>query len=295
MCIRTLIFLTFLTFGQLLSAQDDDLLSLLGEEQTTDYAAYAFKSPRVINSHSLEMLHAGALDFRILHRFGRLDQGLYDMFGLDNASIRLSFDYGITPDLTIGIGRTNQKKELDGYIKYRILRQSTGAKKMPVTLAWVSGITRNGLKNPYPGEDITGSDRLAYYHQVIVGRKFSDKFTLQLAPTIVHRNLTSGSLDPNTIYALELGTRYKLTKRVAVLLDYVHSFNRFPGLVVRNPLSVGVDIETGGHVFQLHFSNSAGINERAFITEANGSWLKGEIQFGFNLSRVFQIVEPRIQ
>lgn len=294
MCIRTFIFLVFLSFSHSLSAQDEDLLSLLGEEKTVDYAAYAFKSPRVINSHSLEMLHPGALDFRILHRFGRLDQGLYDMFGLDNASIRLSFDYGITPYLTIGIGRTNQKKEIDGFIKYRILRQSTGAKVMPVTVIWVSGITRNGLKNPYPGEETSGSDRLAYYHQAIVGRKFSDKFTLQLAPTIVHRNLTSGSLDPNTIYALEMGLRYKLSQRVAVLLDYVHSFNRFPGLVVRNPLSVGVDIETGGHVFQLHFSNSSGMNERAFITEANGSWLKGEIQFGFNLSRVFQIVEPKI-
>jgi hypothetical protein len=287
-------FLVFLAISQSLFAQDEDLLSLLGEEKTVNYAAYAFKSPRVINSHSLEMLHPGSLDFRILHRFGRLDQGLYDMFGLDNASIRLSFDYGITPYLTIGIGRTNQKKEMDGFIKYRILRQSTGAKVMPVTVIWVSGITRNGLKNPYPGEETSGSDRLAYYHQAIVGRKFSDKFTLQLAPTIVHRNLTSGSLDPNTIYALEMGLRYKLSQRVAVLLDYVHSFNRFPGLVVRNPLSVGVDIETGGHVFQLYFSNSSGMNERAFITEANGSWLKGEIQFGFNLSRVFQIVQPKI-
>ncbi len=283
----------FLAPFSLIQAQED-LLSLLGETEKTDYAAYAFKSPRVINSHSLEMLHSGALDFRILHRFGRLDQGFYDVFGLDNASIRLSFDYGITSNLTVGFGRTNQKKEIDAFVKYRILRQSTGAKVMPVTLTWVGGLTRNGLKDPYPGEAFSGSDRLAYYHQVIIGRKFSDKFTLQMTPTIVHRNLSSGSLDPNTIYALEMGMRYKITQRVAVLLDYVHSFNRFPNLVIRNPLSVGVDIETGGHIFQLHFSNSTGMNERAFITEANGSWLKGEIQFGFNLSRVFQIVQPKI-
>jgi len=289
-----LLIISFFWTGTTVLQVQDDLLSLLGEEETVDYAAYAFKSPRVINSHSLEMLHAGALDFRILHRFGRLDQGVYDVFGLDNASIRLSFDYGITSNLTVGFGRTNQKKEIDAFVKYRLLRQSTGAKVMPVTVTWVSGITRNGLKNPYPGESISGSDRLAYYHQAIVGRKFSDHFTLQLAPTVVHRNLTSGSLDPNTIYALEMGMRYKLTQRVAILLDYVHSFNRFPNLVVRNPLSVGVDIETGGHVFQLHFTNSTGMNERAFITEANGSWLKGEIQFGFNLSRVFQIVQPKI-
>lgn len=294
MYFRKLIFLTILSSAQVLSAQNDDLLGLLGEDKTVDFAAFAFKSPRVINSHSLEMLHAGALDFRILHRFGRLDQGIYNMFGLDNASMRLSFDYGITPDLTIGFGRTNQQKELDGYIKYRILRQSSGVRLMPVTLVWVSGMTRNGLKDPYPGEEISSSDRLAYYHQVIVGRKFSDRFTLQMTPGIVHRNLTSGSLDPNLLFALEVGMRYKLSHRVAVLLDYVHAFNRFPNLIVRNPLSLGVDIETGGHVFQLHFSNSPGMNERAFITEANGSWLKGEIQFGFNLSRVFQLVQPRI-
>ena len=291
---RLLVALSLCCSGLAILHGQEDLLSLLGEEETVDYAAYAFKSPRVINSHSLEMLHAGALDFRILHRFGRLDQGVYDVFGLDNASIRLSFDYGITSNLSVGFGRTNQKKEIDAFVKYRVLRQSTGAKVMPVTVTWVSGITQNGLKDPYPGESISGSDRLAFYHQAIVGRKFSDNFTLQLAPTVVHRNLTSGSLDPNTIYALEMGMRYKLTQRVAVLLDYVHSFNRFPNLVVRNPLSIGVDIETGGHVFQLHFTNSSGMNERAFITEANGSWVKGEIQFGFNLSRVFQIVQPKI-
>ncbi len=273
-------------------AQEPSMLDLLGEDKTINYEAYAFKSPRVINSHSLEMLHAGSLDFRILHRFGRLDQGLYDVFGLDNASIRLSFDYGITSNLTAGFGRTNQKKELDGFVKYRILRQSTGARTMPISLLWISGITWNGLKDPFPGVSTTSSDRLAYYHQVIVGRKFSDRFSLQLAPTILHRNITPQSLDPNTLYAAELGMRYKLSNRLALLLDYTHVFNRFPGLIVRNPLSIGVDIETGGHVFQLHFTNAAGLNERAYLTDINGSWLKGEIQFGFNLSRVFQLKNP---
>ncbi len=276
-----------------LTAQEPSMLDLLGEDKSVNYAAYSFKSPRVINSHSLEMLHAGALDFRILHRFGRLDQGLYDVFGLDNATIRLSFDYGITSNLTVGFGRTNQKKELDGFVKYRILRQSSGARNMPVTLVWVSGLTLNGLKDPYPGEQTSTSDRLAYYHQIIVGRKISDRFSLQLAPTLLHRNLTPQSLDPNTLFATGLGMRYKLNNRLAVLLDYTHVFNRFPGLIVRNPLSLGVDIETGGHVFQLHFTNSAGLNERAYMTDTNGSWLRGEIQFGFNLSRVFQVTKQQ--
>lgn len=275
-----------------LSAQDDSLMDLLSEAKTTDYSAYAFKSPRVINSHSLEMLHPGTLDFRILHRFGRLDQGLYDVFGLDNATIRLSFDYGIATNLSVGFGRTNQKKELDGFVKYRLLRQSTGARIMPVTVVWVSGITYNGLKDPFPGEQFTTTDRIAYYHQIIVGRKFSKNLSIQLAPAILHRNLTPQSLDPNTLFATELGLRYKLSKRLAILLDYTHVFNRFPGLIVRNPLSLGVDIETGGHVFQLHLTNSAGLNERAYMTDTNGSWLKGELHFGFNLSRIFQITKP---
>lgn len=279
------LFFSFLSFAQ----NEGSMLDLLGEEETIDYAQHAFKSPRVINSHSMEMLAAGALDFRILHRFGDISGGAYELFGLDNATMRMGFDYGLTKNATIGIGRSTRNKEFDAFVKYRFLHQSTGKKETPVSLIWVSGLTYNTLRTPFPGEEVNASRRTAYYHQVIVGRKFSEKFTLQLAPFLVYRNFTNNSLDPNALYGTEIGARYKLSNRVAAVADYSLAFNRFPGVLARNPLSIGFDIETGGHVFQLHFSNAVGMNERSFISDPNRNWFKGEIMFGFNLSRVFQI------
>jgi hypothetical protein len=284
-----------------LIAQPDttfSLLDLLGEEEeTTEYITNAFKSTRVINGQSMEMLGKGVLDFRILHRFGKINQGLYDMFGLDNASMRMSFDYGITDNLAVGIGRSTVKKEVDGLIKYRILRQSKGKKNMPLSLVWASGITINGLRDPIGIPDVEPlfRRRLGYYHQLIAGRKFSERFSLQVSPTLVHRNLVANELIPNQLYAIGLGGRYKFTNRLALVWDYYYVVNRFPEDVLKNPLSIGLDIETGGHVFQLHFSNAVGMNERAFISDPNGSWLRGDIQFGFNLSRVFQIVKPKFE
>ena len=275
--------------------EEPSLLDLLGdEEETTEHVTNAFKSTRVVNGASMEMLGAGVLDFRILHRFGKFSQGAYQLFGLDNASMRLAFDYGITPNLMVGIGRSTNKKEIDGFVKYRILWQSTGKKTMPISLLWVSGMTVNGLKDPVGNPEVEPlfRRRLAYYHQAIVGRKFSEKFSLQLSPTVVHRNIVQNRLIPTELYAIGLGGRYKFAKRIALVWDYYYAINRFPNDPVRNPLTIGFDIETGGHVFQLHFSNAVGMNERAFITDDNGSWLKGDIQFGFNLSRVFQVAKP---
>lgn len=276
-----------------LFAQDDSLLGLLGEEETGDKVVNAFKSPRVINAHSMEMLDAGALDFRILHRFGKINQGFYDMFGLDNASMRMGFDYGIMPNLTVGIGRSTSRKELDGFVKYRLLWQSRGSKSVPVSVVLVGGLTHNGLKEPFASLEIEPNfaRRTAYYTQAIVGRKFSEKFSAQLVPTWLHRNIVENELESNDMVALGMGLRYKFVKRVALVVDYYYAFNRFPDDPTYNPTSIGFDIDTGGHVFQLHFSNAVGMNERAFLTDANGSWLNGEIQFGFNLSRVFQLKE----
>lgn len=275
-------------------AQEDDLLSLIEEEPATEQITNAFKSSRVINGHSMEMIGEGVLDFRILHRFGRVNQGYQQFFGLDQASMRMGFDYGITPNLTIGMGRSTFQKELDGFVKWRILWQSKGAKTMPVSLVWVSGATYNGQEQPFPFTEVepTFTRRMAYYHELIIGRKFSNEFTLQLSPVLVHRNIVENRLATNDFFALGIGGRYKLTNRVALVADYYNAFNRFPNSWVYNPLSIGVDIETGGHVFQLHFSNSNGMNERAFLLGDNGSWLNGDIQFGFNLSRVFQVKKP---
>lgn len=280
-----------------LNAQD--LLDALGTEpEQTTKITNAFKSPRVISSHSMEMLPSGALDFRILHRFGRVDQGFDEFFGLDNATMRMSFDYGITKNLTVGVARSTFKKELDAYLKYRILWQSEGAQNMPVSVVWTSGVIRNGQKDnalPDPEVEVTESRRLSYFHQLIIGRKFNEKITAQLNPILVHSNIVENVLIPNNMYALGFGGRYKITKRLALVVDYYYPFNKFPRDFRTHPLSIGVDIETGGHVFQLHFSNSTGMNERALLAEENGNLFSGEIQFGFNLSRIFQIVKNKIE
>ncbi|MBL7794777.1 MAG: hypothetical protein JNK77_20745 [Saprospiraceae bacterium] len=277
-------------------AQGGSLLDLLGEEEETEFTTNAFKSSRVINSQSMEMLQVGTLDFRILHRFGALNQGYKEFFGLDQASMRMGFDYGVLPNMSIGIGRSTSKKELDGFVKYRILWQSKGKRNMPLSLIWVSGMTYNGLPQPLsqPDVEVTFSRRLAYYHQLIIGRKFSDRLTLQLSPILVHRNIVDNILVPNDLFAVGFGGRCKLSQRLALVWDYSYLINRFPANLQSNPLSIGFDIETGGHVFQLHFSNAIGMNERAYLTDSNDNWLKGDIRFGFNLSRVFQVKKNKI-
>ena len=277
--------------GTNLQAQDEDLLKLVGgdEKPKKERIKYAFKSPRVINGHSIEFLNPGTMDFRILHRFGQLNKGYENFFGLDQASMRMGFDFGILHNLMAGIGRSTYKKELDGYFKYAPIRQSTGPWSSPVTVAFVAGMTLDGLPWSDPNRKNFYTSRLAYYFQAIIGRKFSKSFSLQLSPTMVHKNIVPLETDPNNIYALGVGGRLKLSKRIALTWDYSHVIIGMPDSGYYHPLSVGFDIETGGHVFQLHFSNSTGMNERAFITETTNQWGKGEIRFGFNLSRVFQI------
>jgi len=284
-----------LAFGLLIMGSSmvkaQDLLDLLGEEEpTTEYVKNAFKSSRVINGQSMEMIGAGTLDFRILHRFGDISGGAYEMFGLDAASMRMGFDYGITKNFTVGVGRSTAKKELDGFVKYRILHQSTGAKKMPFSLLYVGGITCDGMKWADTSIANYFSSRLAFYNQLIIGRKFSDRLTLQVSPTFLHRNLVDLASEPNDLYSVGVGGRIKLTQRIAITGDYFYVLNNTDETAL-NPLSLGVDIETGGHVFQLHFSNAGGMNERAFLADTKSAWSKGEIKFGFNLSRIFQIAK----
>jgi len=201
----------------------------------------------------------------------------------------MSFDFGIFHNLMAGVGRSTFKKELDAFIKYAPLRQSTGSKSFPVTIALVSGITMDGTDWSDPARQNYFTSRLAYYHQVIIGRKFSEGVSLQIAPTMVHKNLVAKESDPNDIYGIGVGGRIKLSQRIAFTWDYTHVIVGMPDSGYYHPLSIGFDIETGGHVFQLHFSNSTGMNEKAFITETTNKWGSGEIRFGFNLSRVFQI------
>lgn len=270
-----------------LYAQDNSLLKDVGTDRPKkEFVTNAFKSSRVINGHSMELIGKGVLDVRILHRFGTINNGASEFFGLDQASMRLGFDYGLGKNLTIGMGRTTFKKELDGFIKWRPVRQARSGS--PFSWVLVAGISTYTFKNPDPQKEFKLSSRMGYYYQSIVGRKFSERFSFQLSPTLVHRNEVEPG-DENDIYALGIGGRFKLSKRTAFVVDYFPVLNRPASSNTTNSLSIGFDIETGGHVFQLHFSNSAGMNERSFITDTHDSWGKGEIRFGFNLSRVFTV------
>jgi hypothetical protein len=283
-----LLFILAASVQTTLLAQEDMLKGIEDSTQKKEHVTNAFKSSRVINGHSMEFIGAGVLDFRILHRFGPVNRGIEEFFGLDQASMRMGFDYGLTKNLTIGIGRTTFKKELDGFIKFRPIWQTSGPGGSPVSVVLVAGMSVQTQKNTDPTKEVTFNSRTGYYYQAIVGRKFSNRFTLQLSPTLVHRNEVT-SADENDVYAVGVGGRYKITRSLAFVVDYFYVANGLPNSAGTNPLSVGVDIETGGHVFQLHFSNTSGMNERSFITETVNKWGKGDIQFGFNLSRVFTL------
>lgn len=277
----------------------DDLLSLLGDEpQEPEYTTASFKATRVVNGHSLENTAHGVLDFRISHRFGFLNDGISEFYGLDQATIRLGLDYGVTDKLVVGIGRSSFQKTVDGFAKYKFLRQCDQGCTMPVTLSLATGMSVNTLeqeKLPWYNPERTDyfTHRLAYFMQVIVGRKFSESFTLQLMPGLVHRNLVESTEIANDVWNIGAAGRYKLSKRVALNLEYFYVLPDQLAPEFHNSLSVGFDIETGGHVFQLHATNSTGIFERAFITETVGQWSDGDIRFGFNISRVFTLHDPK--
>lgn len=279
--------LLFLLTGYFVSAQEENLLvGVDNPSPRKEVVTNAFKSSRVINGHSMEFIGKGVLDFRILHRFGRANDGVSEWFGLDQASMRMGLDYGLGKNLTVGIGRSTFKKEADGFLKLRVLSQKTYG--TPFSVVVVTGMSVYTFKNTDPLHEVSFSSRAGYYYQSIIGRKFSRKFSLQLSPTLVHRNIVPAG-DVNDTYALGIGGRFKLSKRTALVADYFPVLNRPSTSDTRNSLSLGFDIETGGHVFQLHFSNSTGMNERAFITDTHDSWGKGEVRFGFNLSRVFTV------
>ncbi|OFX58157.1 MAG: hypothetical protein A2066_02655 [Bacteroidetes bacterium GWB2_41_8] len=273
-------------------SQDLDALMNAETKPTVDYATATFKSTRIINGHSNEQMKEKQLDFRISHRFGTLNSGLYGLFGLDESQIHFSLEYGLKDWLMLGAGRASQNKTYDGFAKIRLLRQSSGARFMPVHLSYFTSIELNTLKFPErpAGTSNYFSSRLAYVNQLLIARKFNKNLSVQLTPTFIHRNLVKTELDQNDIMALGIGTRYKLSKRLSINAEYYYTYNpnaKFLEPQPYNALSLGVDIETGGHVFQIMVTNSQGMREGSFIPQTTGSWPDGDIHLGFNISRVF--------
>ena len=289
---RLLLLITFLLISPGIFAQED-LMNMLNRDtaKKTIYTIAAFKSTRVMNGQSIKSMPPGQLDFRISHRFGPVNYGLYEFFGLDQSITRFSLEYGIFNWLMVGAGRGTYLKTYDGFAKFTILRQSTGARVMPVSVLFFSSVASTSVKWSDPARNNLFSSRLSYVNQVLIGRKFSEILTLQIAPTYLHRNLVPSPGDPNDLFSIGAGGRIKLGKRIAFNAEYYYLLNSRKDMTqkIYDPLSLGFDIETGGHVFQLIFTNSLGIIERDFIGETTGKWSKGDIHFGFNISRVFTL------
>ena len=279
----------FISMG--VSAQNIDLFSENNYSNNPDIITGTFKSTRIINGQSIENVGPGILDFRILHRFGPLSDGAYNFYGLDQATMRLGLDYGITDKLMIGIGRSTFEKQYDALIKLKIIRQQEGQRNIPFSVSYASSFIYKSLKDATTTYTPYVSDKFSFSHQLLIASKVNDYFSLQLTPTLIHYNIVDTKTTPNDFYSLGIGFRQRLSKRLNFTTEYYHRFTTLSGYY--NPLSMGFDIETGGHVFQLHVSNSTGMTDRTFINETTGSWAKGDLRFGFNISRVFTIRKPK--
>ena len=281
---RKIVFISSLLVSFFANAQDD-LLNMLAEDNEPMYVYYLFKGTKVVNGQSVELPAKGVLQFNIQHRFGTLNSGLYNFYGLDNAQVRLSFDYGIKDGLAVSIGRSSYLKTVDANSKIRLKRQVKDG--FPLTIVINSAIyLKQWQYAKAQQQDFIFTDQLSYTNQILLARKINRDLTLQLSPTIVHDNLVEIKDEPNDKYSLGIGGRQKLTKRISLNAEYFYQLN---DKINNNVLSLGFDIETGGHIFQLHLSNSSAMIDPEFITQTTGEWLKGDIYFGFNISRVFTL------
>ncbi len=272
----------------------DDLMDMFGEEEPTiDYAFATFKTTRIAVGQSIENPPNGNLVFVVSHHFGAINQGFYEFFGLDQATTRIGFEYGINDWVAVGIGRSTMNKTFDGFVKVKILRQSTGARRMPISVSYFGSTAINSLKWQDPDRTNYFSSRMSYAHQILIARKFSSSLSFQLMPSLIHRNMVEREIDENDVFAIGAGGRAKVSKRVSVNAEYYYLLPGQTADDFYNTFTIGVDMETGGHVFQLFATNGRGPIEQYYIPQTSGSWLNGDIHIGFNITRAFVIKKPK--
>lgn len=266
-----------------------DLLKELEQTESTkkEVVSSAFNGSRLINGQTVETRNAGELEFIFAHRFGAINDGIYELFGLDQAYVRIGLEYGITDRLGVGIGRNSFDKTVDTYLRYKVLKQSSS---MPITLtAYGNTGVKFSPKEEDATFDITFQDRVSYVGQLLIARKFSPAISLQLMPSFVHKNTVDQAIESNDQFALGVGGRVKVSRRVSITSEYYYRFNVPESNPYYNSLGFGIDIETGGHVFQIVLTNTRGLTERAFITETTGEFFDGDLHLGFNITRNFQL------
>jgi hypothetical protein len=291
--IKRIISVALILIFKLSESSSQELMNLL-EHETADNVkkqkvVETFYGTKIINGQSVEMVGKKVLQFAISHRFGKLNEGSYNFYGLDFATMRLGFDYGISKWWNVGIGRNAFNKTFDGYTKFRILTQTAKGGNSPLTVDYFSSFAVSTIEKSTPANEIKLESRIAYVSELLLARKINKNISLQLMPVWIHRNLVTDGSGRNDMFAIGIAGRYKLTKRFALVAEYYHRISvNTPGMYY-NPLAVGIDIETGGHVFQLLLTNSIGMIESQFIPLTSDNWRKGGIHLGFNLSRVFSL------
>lgn len=276
------------------AAQETDSLIRTLSTDTLQPAIATFKSSRLILSQTTTMVRKGDLDFKVVHRFGDIagsEGGSETFWGLDNSSdIYLNLEYGITDRFNIAFGRSKFEQLLDLQLKYLLLQQVDGKSPLAISLMAKTGFTPYEVNTPV-FDDF--GNRFSYLTQAIISRKFSSDFSLQASPTLLFRNVVAPGGDEKTLFALGVAGRYKFSKRFGIVADYYNVFSSYrddnPNINFSAPLGVGVEIETGGHVFTLTFVNSKAIVENNFIPNTTSSWGDGQYRFGFTISRMFTL------
>lgn len=264
-------------------AQEDLLSGVDSTSNQKNNVEAAFKGLKIVNLESTKLASKGDFYFIVAHRFGSVKDGFEGAYGLDSAVTQLKFLYGITNWFTISAARSELAYDFSG--KFLLQPQETNG--FPVAIAAFTSVALNNTLKESNYPKMKFEDRAIYVAQLLVSRKFNKNLSLELAPTFFHENFVIDDNQDNSQYAIGVGGRYKFAKRWSVNVDYAAHLNRSSTSPYKDPLSIGVDLETGGHVFQMHFSSSQGIHEAGFLGNTTGDWGKGDIFFGFNLLRVF--------
>ena len=247
-----------------------------------------FRSTRLINNHTTELLKPGIMEMRISHRFGAINSGVDEFWGLDQATIRLALEYGLNNWINIGLGRSSYEKTVDGFAKIRLIQSNDAS----FNIVYYGSMTVNTLPYPDSELDYKFSSRLAYVNQLILSKKINQSISLLLVPAIIHKNLVLLNNDPNTRLTLGAGGKINVTKVTSIQAEYHYRFgdkSTFDYEAFNNSFSLGVGFHTKGHFFECHLTNSAPIIDKGFLTETSGSWMDGDIRIGFNVIRDFKI------
>lgn len=271
--------ISFISYGQ------DDLFNEIDSLNNNEIITSSFKSLKIINLESTKLASKGDFYFIVSHRFDYFKNGFDDFFGLDNANTRLQFLYGISKDISVHVSRSGFQKTYEGAIKYKLINQKKVGS--PFDVVGFNSIAVNSSLSKEVLSKLAFNDRLSYVSQILVSRKFNDFLSLELAPTYLHENYVSYNSQQNDQFLFGVGGRYKFSKRWSLNFDYAAHLNRSKGSPNHNPLSIGFDLETGGHIFQMHFTNAQAMHESGYLANTVGDWLNGQIAFGFNLVRVF--------